>query len=162
VSVRTDIVNTPQDQRGKAAFRALVDASGGQDGAAATTGKVQQRISLLGHPNSDAFPTLNVIAQLEAVTHGTPGHPHVTRYLAREAGYELFKLPEPRRVAISWGALCASLTKEHSDVMTSVCTALDDNTLNKTEARKCLAELDEDLVARMHLRAALLAVLEAE
>jgi hypothetical protein len=162
VSARTDITNSPSDQRGKAAFRALVAASGGQDGAEATTGKAQQRISLYGHPNSNAFPPLDVIVKLEAVSHGTPGHPQVTRYQAREAGYELFKLPDPKAGPVRWGDLCARLTKEHSDVVAHVCGALDDGSISKAEAKAGLKELDEDLEVRMQLRAALLAVLEDE
>jgi hypothetical protein len=162
VSARTDVTNPPVLQRGKAAYRASVAACGGQDGVAITTGKSQQRISLYGHPNSDVFPPLDVILAQEAVSHGTPGHPHVTRFFAREAGYELFKMPEPGEGPIRWGAICATLTKEHSDVVTHVCGALDDGTLTKAEAQKCLSELNEDLVARMRLRAALLAVLEGE
>lgn len=165
MSARTDVVNTHQMQRAKAAYRASVAACGGQDGTAAATGKAQQRVSLYGHPNSDAFPPLDVIVAQEAVSHGTPGHPHVTRFLAREAGFELFKLPSldgarDARRKTRWGTICAVITREHSDLMASVCAALDDGTINPREAKACLAELDEDLLACMQLRAALLAVLE--
>lgn len=162
MSARTDVQLSPLLQRAKAAYRASVSACGGQDGSAATTGKAQQRISLYGHPNSDAFPPLDVIIAQEAVSHGTPGHPHVTRFMAREAGFALFKLPDPKAGPVRWGQLCARLTKEHSDVVTHLCGALDDGTISKAEAKAGLKELDEDLEVRMQLRAALLAILEDE
>lgn len=162
MSARNDVTLPAQLQRLKAAYRASVAACGGGDGTAATIGKSQQRVSLYGLPNSDAFPTLDAIVLQEAVSHGTPGHPHVTRFLAREAGFELFKLPEPKAAAVRWGSLCARLTKEHSDVVGHLCGALDDGTISRADAKAGLKELDEDLEVRMQLRAALLAVLEEE
>ena len=155
MSARTDAVLSPQMQRAKAAYRKSVAACGGQEGAAATTGKSQSRISLYGLPNSDVFPTLDVIVEQEAVTHGTPGHPHVTRFLAREAGYELFKLPSAAAMASVWGEHLAGIAKEGGEVMTRLALALADGELNEEEKADCLPDARDLLRVAVELVAAL-------
>jgi hypothetical protein len=95
----------PHQQGGKLAFAELTDAFGGQVAASAETGKSQSRICAYGHCNTADFPPLDVIDALEARTVGTPGHPHVTQWLARRRGYELVKLPDPSAPPMSWSAL---------------------------------------------------------
>jgi hypothetical protein len=155
VSARTDVVLPPLMQRAKAAYRKSVAACGGQDGTAATTGKSQGRISLYGSPNSDVFPTLDAIVEQEAVSHGTPGHPHVTRFLAREAGYELFKLPSAEAMATIWGQHLAGIAKEGGEVMTRLALALADGRLTEDEKADCLPDARDLLRVAVELVTAL-------
>lgn len=81
---------SPADQEIKAAFAALQRAFGGQDAvAAAFPGIRQQKVSDWCNPRLPEFAPLHIVAALEACTVGHPGHPHVTRLLARRAGFVL-------------------------------------------------------------------------
>jgi hypothetical protein len=62
------------------------------------------------------FPPLDVIDALEARTVGTPGHPHVTQWLARRRGYELVKLPDPSAPPMSWSALLSETIKASGEL----------------------------------------------
>ncbi len=156
MSARNDVTLSAQMQRAKAAYRASVAACGGGDGTAATIGKSQQRVSLYGLPNSDAFPTLDAIVLQEAVSHGTPGHPHVTRFLAREAGYELFKLPGAEAEGTIWSRHCAEIAKEANEVVAGLCTDLADGEVSPREAKKRLPDVDEAIDALVRLRTSLI------
>jgi hypothetical protein len=70
----------------KLATRDAVKAAGGQEFVGAETGRAQSRISDYCSPNAREFMPLDVAAKVEALSHGTPGHPHITRALARAAG----------------------------------------------------------------------------
>lgn len=91
---------TPDEQAGKAAFKALAKAFGGQEAVEAEFGVRQQKVSDMGLPNVAEFPTLNLIDALEERTVGYPGWPHVTAWLARRRG-------DAMREAKGAGALAA-------------------------------------------------------
>lgn len=153
---RYDIKLSPRDRRIKAAFRDLVSACGGQEEAGGIAERGQQRISLYGHPNSDVFAPLDVVARLEAAARGAPGHPHVTRVLARDAGCELVLLPDAAQPGVAWSQHIAALAKEGGELMSAVCAALaDDNDVSSAEARRALRDADELVAVAVSLRAAL-------
>ena len=79
---------TPEQQSGKASFKALVKSFGGQDAAAEETGVRRQKISDMGLANVAESPTLDLIDALEDRTVGMPGWPHVTSWLCRRRGAE--------------------------------------------------------------------------
>lgn len=136
MSGERDIVHPPHLQGGKAAFRELLDAFGGQVPAAVETGRSQPRLSSYAHPNTPDFPPLDVIDTLEERTRGLPGFPHVTRWRARRLGFELVQLPDPAGAATAWGLFASRLAKEAGDVTSGICADLaDDNEISPAEAR---------------------------
>jgi hypothetical protein len=140
----------------KAAMRDLVAACGGQEGAAASCGRGQQRISTYGQRNSDVFAPIDVIAALEAVARAEPGYPHVTRALAAEAGFALIALPDPYRPATKWSRFVAELAREAGETISGIAGDLaDDNDVSPAEARGRLKDADELIEIAVQLRAAL-------
>jgi len=145
----------PALQAGKAATKALIRAAGGQEAAAAETSKSQPRLSAYGLPNTDDFIPIDTVAALEAVTHGLPGHPHVTRWLAREAGYDLVRRPTAPAAAGDWHAALAAVSKESGEAVSLVLGALGDGMVDKAEVRsqRILENIDEAIEKLVALRA---------
>jgi hypothetical protein len=119
------IVHAPHLQAGKAASKALVRAAGGQEAAEAMTGRRQSCFSDYGSPHTPAFMPVNLVHALEAVTHGTPNHPQVTRWLASEAGYLLVPRPNAGD-GRNWGRSLQALGREFGEASGRVCQALGD------------------------------------
>lgn len=80
---------TPQDLALKLATREAVEAAGGQVFAARELERSQSRISDYCSENTAEFIPLPLAVRLEALGAGKPGHPHITRALARAAGAAL-------------------------------------------------------------------------
>lgn len=148
MSADRSIVHPPHLQGAKVAFDELVRAYGGQVAASAETGKSQPRISAYGLLNTADFPPLDVIDTLEARTVGLPGHPHVTRWLARRRGMMLVPLPELQPSG-AWGQSLKQLGKEFGDVTGRICEAIGNpespGAVTASEIRKhnLIEELDE-------------------
>lgn len=113
---------TPAKQAVKRATRALVVAVGGQE-ACAGFARVHRHQSYSSYGNvaceADWMPA-DVIADLEAVTVGTPGYPVLTRELARQAGFALVPLPAVRCEPVSWNEHLARVAKETGDVVSQL------------------------------------------
>lgn len=140
---RRTVQHPPHLQAGKKAFRDLVSAFGGSVAAGAEVEKSQSRISAYGLPNTADFPPIDVVVALEQCTHGTAGHPHVLRWHARQLGYVLLKLPVCRKAAASWHRAMAAVSREVSDIIERVCTALSDEKVTAAEARRIREEIAE-------------------
>lgn len=150
------VVLPPHLQAAKAATKALIRAAGGQEAAAAETGKSQPRLSAYGLPNTEDFIAIDTVAALEAVTHGQPGHPHITRWLARQAGFALVALPASTSADEFWSRHVATLLKETGDMISGIGDALqDDNAISSSEALNLLAEADDMVNAAVEIREAL-------
>jgi hypothetical protein len=146
----------PDLQAGKAATKALVRAYGGQEAAAAARGKSQSRLCAYGLPNTDDFIPIDDVHALEACTHGAAGHPHVTRWLAREAGYELVRRPCPNAPETVWSGFVARLSREAGELMGGVCEDLSgDNDLTPAEAARRLPDAADLVRVAVELEAAL-------
>jgi hypothetical protein len=162
VSARIDVLLPPVLRRAKAAYRKSTEACGGQEEAAKATGKAQQRISLYGHANSDAFAPLDTIIAQEDAARGTPGHPHITRFLALEAGYGLFKLPGSEAAGTIWSKHAAEVAKEANEVVAGLCDDLADGKVTPREAKKRVPDVDEAIEALVRLRTSLIQCAEDE
>jgi hypothetical protein len=146
MSGERDLVHPPHLQGGKAAFRELLEAFGGQVAASVETGRSQPRLSAYAHPNTADFAPLDVIDALEDRTRGLPGFPHVTRWRARRLGFELVPLPEAILAGPSpaWGLMASRLAKEAGDVTSAICAGLaDDSDISPGEARGLLEKSAE-------------------
>lgn len=148
MSTERTVSHPPALQAGKAATKALIKAAGGQEEAERFTGRSQSRLSSYGLPNTDAFITIDNVRALEAVTHGLPGHPHVTRWLAREAGGVFVTLPTAALADTDWHVEMAAVSKEVGDVIQRICLALADRTVTASEARSIRSEIKD---AQEHL-----------
>ena len=142
----------------KRAICALIAEVGGQEAAAEYSRVSRPRIAQYGNPNEESyFVPVDVVADLEAVTHGRPGHPHVTRALARRQGYDLVPLPEAAPDEIDPHHHLSALARETGDVMAKLALALADGRLTAHEVRvlKLISEVEEALQAIVDLRAGL-------
>jgi hypothetical protein len=135
VSGDRSIVHPPHLQAGKAATKALIRAFGGQEAAEEVTGRAQSRLSAYGLPNTADFAPIDVVVALEARTHGTPGHPLVTRWLATENGYLLVPKPAALPSDVDWHMALGEAVKEMGDATQKICAALP-NGVTAEEIRK--------------------------
>jgi len=113
---------TPEKQGAKLATRALVRAVGGQEacpGFARYT-RHQSYSEFASIEQADKFMPLDVIIDLEAVTHGTPAHPAVTSYLCELAGGVFVRKPDPRDQGGDLHTRLAALAKEHGELMAAL------------------------------------------
>jgi hypothetical protein len=150
------ITHPPHLQAGKAATKALIRAAGGQEAASAETHKSQPRLSSYGAPNTADFIPINDVAALEAITHGAPGHPPVTRWLARQAGFTLVKLPTAPGGFTDFHRAIGAVSKEVGEAVELVCEALgNDNQVTADEVRdgRIVENIDEAIERLLALRA---------
>ncbi|WP_289145220.1 hypothetical protein [uncultured Sphingobium sp.] len=139
---------SPDQQSGKASFKALVKAFGGQDAAAEESGVRRQKISDMGLANVAEYPTLDLIDLLEDRTVGLPGWPHVTSWLCRRRGGVFVPLPRGGADADGMMRTVAEMAAEFGDVSRAVADAVcphgpDGEEVNASEARTALAALDD-------------------
>lgn len=158
---------TPEQQSGKAAFKALVRAFGGQDAVAVETGVRRQKISDMTLPNVAVYPTLDLIDALEARTVGWPGWPHVTTWLCRQRGGLFVPLPvmADDHAGLAMGVV--EMAGELGDVSRAVSDALcpdgdGGRAVTAAERRRALEELDALDAASARLRLALNATGESK
>lgn len=153
----------PEQQAAKIAFRDLVRAFGGQEAAAAETGKGQSRIAAYGLTNAADFPPLDVIMKLEDRTLGLPGWPHVTLHLCRRLGGMFVRLPAVAAPSTSWTTHVAALAKEAGELQAGICTDLSSaNDVSPTEARGRLADAADLVRVAVQIEAALKARAEEQ
>lgn len=151
---------SPFKQALKLATRELVRAAGGQEAAVGFTRFARhQALSDFGNPapEHDArFIPVDAVADLEAVTRGTPGWPQVTRALARTQGFALVPLPAPRGEGADLPDHFRAIVKETADVTALLSFHLRDvpkpedvAALRRevAQAQEALAELDAALAA---------------
>jgi hypothetical protein len=152
------IQHSADKQALKVAAKTLVRAAGGQEAAAEASTRVkrQQAFSDYGLPNTPDFMPIDVVADLEAVAHGTAGYPQVTRLLAARAGFALVALPSLDVAAV--GDLHAAIgryAKEQGEATGRACMALADGKFCAADAHAVIPELDDAIEAAVTLRALL-------
>lgn len=144
---------SPRQQELKAACAALMDGFGGAIAAGAHFGRGHQRFCEMVNPTHPSWMTIAQVAELESCTVGLPGHPHVTRLLARRAGFVLVE----RAAAEGGGCVMtglAAVQAELGDVARVVIEATKDGELDQAERKTAL-----DQLAEVEARAASLRVL---
>lgn len=145
----------PKLQSLKGAVGDLIRAFGGQEAAAAETGKSQSQINRYQNVNSEDFAPVHVIAALERATQGLTGAPHVTRWMARDLGFALVKLPGVDDATV-WGRRGGQLMKEAGDIINGIGRAIEgDGDVDPGEAKAMLADADELVAIACEIREAL-------
>lgn len=140
---------TPDKQGLKRASRELVHAAGGGEAAAHFCRARQQKLSAAGRvENPDDWLAVDHILDLEAVTHGRPGAPHVTRYLASRAGFCLVALPIAAGAAVSWLAHIAAVSKEAGELVAKIAGAVGGGTMTRAQSRALGLEAEAEELVR--------------
>ena len=142
---------TSEQKAAKRAFERVVQDCGGLEKADLECRVSASQLQRYCSPNIDAFPTLDVIRDLEAIAATRADGPHVTSYLARHAGYVLIERPkvDAPDCASLHVALTASM-KESNESHVAMMEALGTGTVTAAQARACMKEAIE--AAEEHLR----------
>lgn len=133
---------TPEKLNLKRATGEMIKGVGGLEAAAefCRVGK-----SALGDNQSvnkpESFVALDVIADLEPLARDRDGWPHVTRALAATMGFVLVKVPEAPATCADLLGLIGRHAKEGGDVSQSVCKALSDGIVRRSEATEIRTEI---------------------
>lgn len=138
--------------------RAAVEDVQGQEKVAKMLGRSQPRISHYCSSNRDEFIPIDLVAELEQLTVGKPGHPRITRALARQAGFLLVPEGGDKGDGRSLGEHLADVVGEASDVMGAMRAAVTGGQLPTAARLRALVEARQlqDQVAE------LVAALQAE
>ena len=86
MTTKRDIRLSPAQLAIKLATREALCAGGGQELIAGEIGCAQSRLSDYASPNTADFIPADKIILVEALSAGSPGHPHITAALARAQG----------------------------------------------------------------------------
>jgi hypothetical protein len=148
MTARRDIVHALPERHLKVATRALVALCGGGEGAAATVGGRQQRMSDCGNVNTADFLRLDEVAALEDVAGDWP----VTRALAKRAGCVLLRLPDLPMSAENMVDATTEIIRETADVMTEMSVLFADGRVTAAESARFSSQVDEAVSALMKAR----------
>lgn len=107
---------TPRQLALKHACAEAVHAAGGQVFVGGEVDRTQSRISDYCSPATTEFMPLDIVAKIEALGAGSPGHPHVTRALARAAGVSLSASHPAPSAMEDLGDWMAAIAREHADL----------------------------------------------
>lgn len=148
-----------EDRKLKAATKRLMQACGGQEGAAATIGEAkgvnvrQQRLSDCGNDKKPDFLRVDEVAILEDSAERDGAWPHVTRVLAARCGFILVPRPVVIASKADWLQGSAGVSKEASDVQTAIADAFaDDGEVDGDEADRIISECDAGIERLLQLR----------
>jgi hypothetical protein len=157
VSTERGVLLTHKQIDLKNATDAAFDAAGGQDRFAKATGRSQSSMSDAASLDTPTFLRLDVIGDLEDYGRGRPGHPHITRALARRQGFELVPSGSSGDEA-SLPMLLGQLGSEVGDVFrvlaARVGAAAPMSVRDHDDAMRELNELSDAVAALRHAHAA--------
>ncbi len=162
MSDRRDHLLPPSEQVLKRASKQLVRAFGGTEAAAEHLNQADhrrvdhRRMSDIGNANHGAFLRLDEAAELEELTVGSVGWPHITRAMAARTGHALVRLPDPRLNDTIWAMRAAKLLKEGGDVISGIGARLESGgELDPHEAASLIPDADELVEIAIEVREAL-------
>ena len=133
--------HTPEKLALKRAFVEIVRGVGGVEVAAMHCRIGKSLISEQGRPESESFPAIDVIHDLQPLARDRAGWPQVTRELAAQDGFVLVALPEVAESERDYLLQLCAMTKEHGDVAAALGRALADGVLTTAERAEVRAEL---------------------
>lgn len=107
---------------------------------------------------TESFVAIDVVAALEPLARERDGWPHVTRALAEDMGFLLFKRPDAIPETADLLTLVGKLSHRNGEVAGEVCTALADGKVDRSEARLCRARIAIQMAVALELDAALAAI----
>lgn len=121
MSTPRDVVLTHEQRAIKLATREAVSAAGGQVFVARELDRSQGRVSDWCSVNTPDFIPADLIRPLEALGAGAPGHPHITRALARAQGVTVQgDEPRPALRHDDLGDWLADLSREQAELVSAL------------------------------------------
>lgn len=153
--------HTPEKLAGKNAFAETCKGAGGFEAAALFCRVGKSVLGEQASPDSDRFPAIDVVADLEKLSRARPGWPHVTRWLCGEMGGVFVQLPSLSSAmpAAVHAALAVSL-KEHGEAAAAVINGFADGVMKRDELERAIIEVREGIEAGVQLKAVLEQMLE--
>jgi hypothetical protein len=148
-----DIMLPADKQSLKVAFAASVRSAGGVEAAAGFVRIGKSQLSDCGRTNTDAFAPIDVVADLQDITAGLPGAPHVLNALAARAGFALVALPGCEPTGSDWLSGMAIIAARVGLMMDVTGKAIADGKVDVDEAFDIDAVIDEALTDLMRMRA---------
>jgi hypothetical protein len=146
----------PDKQALKRETRALIKAAGGLEAAATLCRPGKTQLGNYQSFNADDYMPIDVVADLEAVTHGTAGWPILTRRLATMAGGAFVELPEPDAMDRGWYAELGTLAADQAGISQRICMAVsNDDDVDAAEVKKLrlIEACDDAILHLVNLRA---------
>lgn len=146
---------TPEHRALKAAFGQTVKGVGGFEAAAEFCRVGKTVLNDQASQNSDRFPAIDVIADLEPLARDRAGWPHVTRALCTAMGGAFVLLPEGRPDTGDVHSALGRVVKEHGEAVATVIDGFADRKAMPDELERALKELREMIEAGVQLDALL-------
>lgn len=97
--------------------RDLIRLAGGVEAAAAIIGKGKSQVGRFQSVHEPDVMSIEDAISLEAATIGKPGHPVMTRHMARRSGHALIKLPHKPATASDLLDLIGEVSAECGDLI---------------------------------------------
>lgn len=146
---------TADKQAIKRDTKALIRAAGGVEAAASYSRTGKTAMGDYQNRNIDSYMPIDVVADLEAVTHDTAGWPIITRRLATMAGGAFVELPEPGKLDSGWFEQIGQLAADHGKLSERLCAAAADNSVTAAEIAEAdlIAVCDDAILHLVNLRA---------
>jgi len=151
---------SPDEQRLAAATKRAVQACGGLKVCEGEVGLSDSMISRFCSPNLRDSISVRDAVRIDAIGHGTAGHPHILNAMASIVGGVFIMLPEAVTDDRTLQMNVIELSCELGDVSRSIADALagtsdGGSSVTSVEARAALAQLDEHDRAAARLRLSL-------
>jgi len=150
--------HTPEKLKLKRAFAEVVKGAGGVEASAGFCRVGKSVLSDQSRPESESFPAIDVVADLEPLARNRPGWPHITRELAGQLGFALVKLPEALPDGADLLILLGGLGQSFGQVSSEVCDALSDGRVQPPEATRIRALLRQQIEIAVRMDAVLAAI----
>jgi hypothetical protein len=150
------IISASSDKQAlKRDTKALIRAAGGVEASASYCRTGKSAMGDYQNRNVDSYMPIDVVADLEAVTHDTAGWPIITRRLATMAGGAFVELPEADAMDIGWLSQIGQLAADHGKLSARLCEAAADNTVTPKEVDdlELIAVCDDAIMHLVNLRA---------
>lgn len=151
-----------EEQAQARAVRELQSAAGGVEASGSICEKSPSLHSCYQSPQEPRSIPLRDVERLESVTHGHPGHPHVTRYLARKAGFSLVRRPAVPADRAAILDLLARQAREQGECDPELLAAIADGAIDAAEAARLIPLFHRRLETTAQMLAELEAIAGAE
>lgn len=151
---------SPEEQVLALATKEAIRAAGGLEVCARETGLSTSQLSRCSSPHHRDSITERDAARIEAIAHGSPGHPHILRARARQLGGVFVMLPEANCEGSGLPTSVMEMAAELGDVSRAIQDGLsshgpDGTKMTPAEAQIALEQLHDHEAATARLRLAL-------
>jgi hypothetical protein len=160
---RYDVRHAPEDQALKIAYEKSLDAAGGSAKAERYSRPKRRRHDEYANINTDAFPAIDAVRDLDRVTKGAAGWPINLRAVAVQLDCAIVVLPEADAECIEFHEAMGAVAMQAGGLTNGLCQALKDRVVTADEVQGfgLLDQADELVTIAVNLRAMLQRVAEA-